>query len=121
MKNYVKPIIQKVSNGNAVSITEYNLVVKEAKAQEIINIEKDTTATSYAETKKIKSTATIAGTPTIETSDSQGEVQSSTSSWETINAGGGDEIRTITTTTPNYRTTTTTPCTIVRTTLLNVK
>ena len=119
MKNYVKPIIQKVSNGNAVSITEYNLVVKEAKAQEIINIEKDTTATSYAEQKKIKSTATIAGTPTIETSDSQGEVQSSTSSWVTVYQGGGQETRTITTTTPNYRTTTTTPCTIVRTTLLN--
>jgi len=119
MKNYVKPIIQKVSNGNAVSITEYNLVVKEAKAQEIINIEKDTTATSYAETKKIKSTATIAGTPTISTVDSQGEVQSSTSSWVTVYQGGGQETRTITTTTPNYRTTTTTPCTIVRTTLLN--
>ena len=119
MKNYVKPIIQKVSNGNAVSITEYNLVVKEAKAQEIINIEKDTTATSYAEQKKIKSTATIAGTPTIETSDSQGEVQSSTSSWVTVYQGGGQETRTTTTTTPNYRTTTTTPCTIVRTTLLN--
>jgi len=119
LKNYVKPVIEKVSSGNAISLTEYNLIAKEDKAQEIINTEKDTTATSYAETKKIKSTATIAGTPTIETSDSQGEVQSSTSSWETINAGGGDEIRTITTTTPNYRTTTTTPCTIVRTTLLN--
>ncbi len=119
LKNYVKPVIQKVSSGKAVSLTEYNIIAKEDKALEIINTEKDTTATSYAETKKIKSTATIAGTPTIETSDSQGEVQSSTSSWETINAGGGDEIRTITTTTPNYRTTTTTPCTIVRTTLLN--
>ena len=119
MRDYVKPIITRVSEGKTITLEQMNSVVKSDKAQEIINTEKDTTATSYAEQKKIKSTATIAGTPIIETSDSQGEVQSSTSSWETINAGGGNEIRTITTTIPNYRTTTTTPCTIVRTTLLN--
>jgi len=119
MRDYVKPVITRVSEGKTITLEQMNSVVKSDKAQEIINTEKDTTATSYAETKKIKSTATIAGTPTIETSDSQGEVQSSTSSWVTVNAGGGQETRTITTTTPNYRTTTTTPCTIVRTTLLN--
>ena len=119
LRDHVKPVIQKVSDGNAVSLTEFNIVAKESKAQEIINTEKDTTATSYAETKKIKSTETVSGTSTVETVDSQGDALSSTSSWETINAGGGNEIRTITTTTPNYRTTTTTPCTIVRKTLLN--
>jgi subtilisin family serine protease len=119
LKNHVRPVIQKVSNGNAVSLTEYNLVAKTDKAQEIINTEKDTTATSYAETKKIKSTETVSGTSTVGTVDSQGDVQSSTSSWATVNAGGGQEKRTVTTTTPNYRTTTTTPCTIVRKTLLN--
>jgi len=119
LRDHVKPVIQKVSNGNAVSLTEFNIVAKESKAQEIINTEKDTTATSYAETKKIKSTETVSGTSTVETVDSQGDALSSTSSWETINAGGGNEIRTITTTIPNYRTTTTTPCTIVRKTLLN--
>ena len=121
LRDHVKPIIQKVSNGNAVSLTEYNLVAKESKAQEIINTEKDTTATSYAETKKIKSTETISGTPTVSTVDTVGttEATTSTGNWTTVNAGGGQETRTITTTTPNYRTTTTTPCTITRKTLLN--
>ena len=121
LRDHVKPIIQKVSNGNAVSLTEYNLVAKEDKAQEIINTEKDTTATSYAETKKIKSTETVSGTSTVSTVDTVGtaEASTSTSDWTTVNAGGGQETRTITITTPNYRTTTTTPCTIVRKTLLN--
>ena len=121
LRDHVKPVIQKVSNGNAVSLDEFNLVAKESKAQEIINTEKDTTATSYAETKKIKSTETVSGTSTVETVDTVGtaEATTSTSDWTTINAGGGSETRTITITTPNYRTTTTTPCTVVRKTLLN--
>ena len=121
LRDHVKPVIQKVSNGNAVSLDEFNLVAKESKAQEIINTEKDTTATSYAETKKIKSTETVSGTSTVSTVDTVGtaEASTSTSDWETVNAGGGSETRTITITTPNYRTTTTTPCTVVRKTLLN--
>ena len=119
LKNHVKPVIQKVSSGKAITMTDYNIVAKESKAQEIINTEKDTTATSYAETKKIKNTETVSGTPTVVVSTSQGEAQSSTSSWTTINAGGGDEQRTITTTIPNYQTTVTTPCTVTRKTLLN--
>ncbi len=119
LRDHVKPVIQKVSSGKAITMTDYNIVAKESKAQEIITTEKDTTATSYAETKKIKSTETVTGTPTVVVSTSQGEVQSSTSSWTTVNAGGGDEQRTITTTTPNYKTTVTTPCTVTRKTLLN--
>ena len=65
LRDHVKPVIQKVSDGNAVSLTEFNIVAKESKAQEIINTEKDTTATSYAETKKIKSTETVSGTSTV--------------------------------------------------------
>ena len=95
LRDHVKPIIQKVSNGNAVSLTEYNLVAKESKAQEIINTEKDTTATSYAETKKIKSTETISGTPTVSTVDTVGTAEASTSTgeWATVNAGGGQETK----------------------------
>ena len=37
LRDHVKPVIQKVSNGNAVSLDEFNLVAKESKAQEIIN------------------------------------------------------------------------------------
>jgi hypothetical protein len=121
LRDYVKPVMQKVSNGKAITTADYNIVAKENKAQEIINTEKNTTATSYAEQKKIKSTTTIAGTPTISTVDTVGapEASISTGNWATVNAGGGQEIRTITTTTPNYRTTTTTSCTVLRTTLLN--
>ena len=119
LRDHVRPVIQKVSNGTAITTADYNIVAKEDKAQEIINTEKDTTATSYAETKKIKSTETVSGTSTVVVSTSQGDVQASTSSWATVNAGGGKETRTLTTTTPNYRTTVTTPCTLTRKTLLN--
>jgi hypothetical protein len=121
LKNHVKPVIQKVSNGKAITTADYNIVAKEDKAQEIINTEKDTTATSYAEQKKIKKTETVAGTSTVSTVDTVGTAEASTSTgdWATVNAGGGKENRTTTTTVPNYRITTTTPCTLTRKTLLN--
>ena len=62
LKNHVRPVIQKVSNGNTVTLDEFNLVAKEDRAQEIINEEKIGTASTYAETKKIKSTETVSGT-----------------------------------------------------------
>ena len=49
LRDHVKPVMQKVSNGKAITTADYNIVAKENKAQEIINTEKDTTATSYAE------------------------------------------------------------------------
>ena len=121
LRDHVKPVITKVSEGKTITLEQMNLVVKSDKAQEIINTEKDTTATSYAEQKKIKSTETVAGTSTVSTVDTVGTAEASTSTgdWATVNAGGGKEQRTITTTVPNYRITTTTPCTLTRKTLLN--
>ena len=120
LRNYVKPVIQKVSNGQAVTLAEYNTVAQEDRAQELMTQEKTTTAASYAETKKIKRTDTI-------TDDSNtsviivGEAEATTSAtdWATVHLGGGQETRTVTTTVPNYRTTTTTRCSFTRTTLLN--
>ena len=120
LRNYVKPAITKVSNGAKLTETEFNLVAKESKAEEIINTEKSGSATTYAEAKKIKSTETISN-ETSSYVDTVGKAEATTSEgdWKTINAGGGQENRLITTITPNYRTTTIQNCTLVRKTLLN--
>ena len=55
LQNYVKPVIQKVANGNTITLADYNLVDKASKANEIIEQEKNTTSNDYANTKKIKS------------------------------------------------------------------
>ena len=118
LKEHVRPIIQKVANGSTITLADYNKIAKEDKAQEIINTEKNTTATAYASAKLIKSTETI-------TNDSAASVNSTGDStitytdWATVYAGGGDEQRTKTTSLANIRTTTTTRCTFTRTTLLN--
>jgi len=118
LKNSVKPIIQKVADGRTITLADYNTIAKEEKAQEIINTEKDTTATSYASTKLVKKTETVSNDSTSD-SDSTGTSSVSYSDWETVYAGGGSETRTKTTTTKNLRTTVTTRCTFERTTLLN--
>lgn len=118
LKNSVKPIIQKVANGRTITLADYNTIAKEEKAQEIITTEKNTTASSYAAEKLIKSTQTI--TNDTETStDATGSSSVSYTDWATVYQGGGDEQRTKTTTTINLRTTVTTRCTFERTTLLN--
>ena len=43
LKNHVKPIIQKVSDGQKLSLTEYNKVVSDRKAQDLIKEEKSNT------------------------------------------------------------------------------
>ena len=120
LRNHVKPVIQKVSNGQAVTLAEFNTVAEEDRAQELITQEKTTTAVSYAATKKIKSTETVTQDSSASV-DTVGEAESTTSAteWTTVHAGGGQETRTVTTTVPNYRTTTSTRCTFTRTTLLN--
>ena len=55
LKDHVKPIIQQVANGQAITLTQMNNVVKADRAQEVIDHEKTTTAVAYAETKKVKS------------------------------------------------------------------
>ena len=118
LKNSVKPIIQKVANGRTITIADYNTIAKEEKAQEIITTEKNTTASSYAAEKLIKSTQTITN-DTDTSTDATGSSSVSYTDWATVYQGGGDEQRTKTTTTTNLRTTVTTRCTFERTTLLN--
>ena len=118
LKNSVKPIIQKVAEGRTITLADYNTIAKEEKAEEIINTEKTTTASSYAAEKLVKTTQTI--TNDTETStDATGSSSVSYTDWSTVYAGGGDEQRTKTTTTTNLRTTVTKRCTFERTTLLN--
>ena len=118
LKNHVKPIVQKVANGRTITLADYNTIAKEEKAQEIIATEKDTTASSYAAEKLIKSTQTITN-DTDTSTDATGTSTVSYSDWSTVYQGGGDETRTKTTSTTNLRTTVTTRCSFVRTTLLN--
>ena len=118
LKEHVRPIIQKVANGSTITLADYNKIAKEDKAQEIINTEKDTTASTYASAKLIKSTETITN-DSASSVDSTGDSTITYTDWATVYAGGGDEQRTKTTSLANIRTTTTTRCTFTRTTLLN--
>ena len=118
LQNYVKPVIQKVANGQTITLADYNLVDKETRANEIIEQEKNSTSSEYANTKKIKTVQTI-NNDNDETSDATGTSSVSFTDWTTVHAGGGDETRTKTTTTTNIRTTVTTRCSFVRTTFLN--
>jgi chemotaxis protein histidine kinase CheA len=54
LKNHVKPVIQKVSQGKKLSLTEYNKVASDKKAQEIIEQEKENTVETYVVDKKTK-------------------------------------------------------------------
>ena len=118
LQNYVKPVIQKVANGQTITLADYNLVDKQERASEIIEQEKNSTSSDYANTKKVKSVETITN-DSSENTDAIGNSTVSYSDWMTVYAGGGDETRTKTTSTANIRTTVTTRCTFPRTTFLN--
>ena len=118
LQNYVKPVIQKVADGNTITLADYNVVDKVSRANEIIEQEKNSTSTDYANTKKIKSVDTV-NNDTDENTDTTGTSTVSYTDWVAVNAGGGSETRNKITTTPNIRTTVTTRCTFQRTTFLN--
>ena len=118
LQNYVKPVIQKVANGQTITLADYNLIDKPSRANEIIKQEKNSTSSVYANTKKIKSVYTLNNDTNVST-DTTGISTVSYTDWVTVNAGGGSETRNKITTTPNIRTTVTTRCTLQRTTLLN--
>ncbi len=118
LQNHVKPIIQKVANGNTITLADYNLVSKADRANEIIQQEKNSTSSDYANTKKIKNVETITN-DTSESTDATGNSTVTYSDWTTVYAGGGDETRTKITSTANIRTTVTTRCSYLKTTFLN--
>ena len=53
LRDHVKPIITKVSEGKTITLEQLNKVAKEDKAQEIINTEKEGSAVEYALAKQI--------------------------------------------------------------------
>ena len=54
LKDHVKPVIQKVAQGQKLSLTEYNKVASDKKAEEIIKQEKENTVATYVADKKTK-------------------------------------------------------------------
>lgn len=121
LKDHVKPVITKVSQGRTITLIEYNKVAKQEKADEIISTEKDSTASTYSQTKLVKTEGWVKTKDDVSKDTySVGESTTEyTGDWETVNAGGGQLRRPYTKTTPNYKTTTVTRCTAYRTTLLN--
>ena len=54
LQYHVKPVIQKVSQGQKLSLTEYNKVASDIKAEQIIKEEKESTVETYVVDKKTK-------------------------------------------------------------------
>ena len=54
LKNHVKPIMTKVSQGQKLSLTEYQKIASDTKAQQLIEQEKDSTVEDYITEKKNK-------------------------------------------------------------------
>ncbi len=52
LKNHVKPVIQKVSQGQKLTLTEFNKVASDKKAQDLIKEEKSNTVDPYVNDKK---------------------------------------------------------------------
>jgi len=116
LQNYVKPVIQKVANGNTITLADYNLVDKQSRALEIIEQEKNSTSNDYANSKKIKSVQTINND--TDASTTENVISVAYTDWAIVE-GQGQETRTKTTTTTPVTTTVTTRCTLQRTTFLN--
>jgi len=117
LRDHVKPIITRVSEGKTITLEQLNKVAKEDKAQEIITQEKNGSATSYAEAKLVKASSekTDGGVETYNQIES-GEPTSSfsgegTSDWAPIEGAGGKEKRTVKVSTPQKRIIKTQTCT----------
>ena len=74
--NYVKPVVDKVANGQNITVTEFNKVANESVILNIITTEKNTTVYTAVEEKKtiLENTVDTATTidPTISTSETAG-------------------------------------------------
>ena len=121
LRDHVKPIITRVSEGKTITLEQLNKVAKEDKAQEIITQEKNGSATSYAETKMIKKTEDKTSTEVVynQTEDGTPVEDFSNSVWETIEGQGGKEKRTVKVTTPQTQVVKTKTCTWTETTKLS--
>ena len=117
LKEHVKPIIKKVSEGNTITLADYKKVAEQTEADKIIEQEETTNALAFSEQKKIKSTipqktevpvydqVEDAGDPvTVPASDDEG-------TWTIVEGKGGQEKRKLVTTTPQKRVIKTEICT----------
>lgn len=104
--NYVKPVVEKVANGQNITLTEFNKVANQPIINNIIDTEKSTTVNTYVETKKdtLKDVVDTATTidPTVATSVSagaeytEGSVSSSDSATTTATTDGTPTVTTAT-------------------------
>ena len=121
LRDHVKPIITRVSQGKTITLEQLNKVAKEDKAQEIINTEKTGSAVEYALAKQVVSTEAKQSTEETynQTEDGTPVEDFSNSTWETIEGQGGKEKRTVKVTTPQTKVVKTKTCTWTETTKLS--
>jgi hypothetical protein len=120
LRDHVKPIITRVSEGKTITLEQLNKVAKEDKAQEIINTEKEGSAVEYALAKQIKKTEDKTSTEEIynQTVDGTPASDFSNATWAYIPGEGGRQERTVVVTTPQTKTVKTKICTWTETTKL---
>ena len=120
LRDHVKPIIKRVSEGKTITVEQLNKVAKEDKAQEIMTAEKEGSAVEYALSKQIKKVEDKTSTEETynQTEDGTPVEDFSNSTWETIEGQGGKEKRTVKVTTPQTKVVRTKTCTWTETTKL---
>ena len=123
LRDHVKPIIVRVSEGKTITIEQLNKVAKENKAQEIITEEKNSTALEYANSKQIVSIELKQSTEeTYNQIENGTPVEDfSNSNWVIIEGQGGKEKRVIKVTTPQTKVVKTKTCTWQEITKLSAK
>ena len=116
--NDVGPIIRRVSQGKNVTLSDYNKVAKKEKADEIIKNEKLPKTQKIVENKVIKSSSVIREDKE-EIKEYSENPEVSYTNWSTIYNGGGEENRTKTTKTKNFKKIVTKSCEFKRNIFLN--
>ncbi len=121
LKNHVKPIITRVSEGKTITLEQLNKVAKTDKAEAIIKQEKDTTASEYALTKQVVKTESKTSTEETynQIEDGIPVEDFSNSKWETIEGKGGKEKRTVKVSTRQTKVVKTKTCNWIETTKLS--
>ena len=121
LRDHVKPIITRVSEGKTITVEQLNKVAKQDKAQEIITAEKEGSAVEYALSKQVKKVEDKTSTEITydQTEDGTPVEDFSNSVWETIEGQGGKEKRTVKVTTPQTKVVRTKTCTWTETTKLS--
>ncbi len=108
LKEHVKPIITRVSEGKTITLEQLNKIAKEDKALEIINTEKEGSAVEYAKAKLKAEEKSENKTSTEETYnqtvDGTPSEDFSNANWAYIPGEGGKQKRTVKVTTPRTKT-----------------